>query len=176
MPHINPIPDTNQGPAAPILADLKQQMGSVPNIFATMAHSPAVLEGFLSFNGALAGGVLTPQLREQIALAVAGKNRCDYCASAHTLLAKGAGVDSTEAAANLQGESSDPRTNAILGFARTVVDQKGVIDSQNLSALKEFGVSDTEIVEIVAHVGINIFTNYFNHVAQTEVDFPFVAA
>jgi hypothetical protein len=34
------------------------------------------------------------------------------------------------------------------------------------------GFSEAEIVEIIAHVGMNIFTSYFNNVAHTEVDFP----
>lgn len=176
MPQINPIADSTQGPAAPILADLKKQMGTIPNIFATMAHAPAVLEGFLAFSNALGNGELDPRVREQIALAVAGKNSCDYCASAHTLLATSAGVEREETTANLKGSSSDPRTNAILKFALAVIDRKGEVDPQDLTQLKEQGIDDGQVVEILAHVAVNIFTNYFNHVAQTDVDFPFVAA
>jgi AhpD family alkylhydroperoxidase len=118
--------------------------------------------------------VLNAALREQIALAVAGENHCNYCASAHTFLAKRAGVDAAEAALNLDGEASDPRTDAILRFARTVVRSRaGWLESRNaLNELRELGVSDAEIVEVLAHIGLNLFTNYFNHVVDTEIDFP----
>ncbi|MEM7208962.1 MAG: carboxymuconolactone decarboxylase family protein [Pseudomonadota bacterium] len=176
MPNIQPIDTQNPGDAAEAVAAVKQAMGTIPNIFATMAHSPAVLEGFLAFNGSLAGGTLSPAVREQIALTIAGANTCDYCASAHTLLAKGAGLDEAEAARNLRGEASDARVQAILGFVQNAVANRGKVASDDVSALRASGVSDAEIVEIVAHIGVNIFTNYFNHIAATDVDFPLVSS
>ena len=92
MPNISPINLDQPGPATDIVSAVKSKVGAVPNIFATMAQSPAVLEGFLAFKGALDSGHLTAGVREQIALAVAGENECDYCASAHSFLAKAAGI------------------------------------------------------------------------------------
>jgi AhpD family alkylhydroperoxidase len=178
MPNISPVNPALPGAAATVLNGVKAKLGGVPNIFATMAHSPAALEGFLAFGGALSTGILSAGLSEQIALAVAGENNCDYCASAHTLMAKGAGIGAAEASLNLAGKASDPKVSAILKFARTVVQSRGR-DPANASSLNELrtqGVSDGEIVEILAHVGLNLFTNYFNHVADTEIDFPFVTA
>lgn len=174
MPHILPVNADNAGTAGAILENVKAQMGTVPNIFATMANSPAALEGFLAFSGALQGGVLGAASAEQIALAVAGQNSCDYCASAHTLLAKGAGIDSEEAARNLRGKANDARTAAILAFVSVVVEQRGQLTQEQIEAVRQAGISDAELVEIVAHVGLNMFTNYFNHIAGTEIDFPFV--
>lgn len=176
MARIAPINLEQPGGAEAIVTSVKQQMGSVPNIFATMAQSPAVLEGFLAFSGALGGGVLDAGLREQIALTVAGANSCDYCASAHTLMAKGAGVAEDEAALSLAGSASDERTRAILNFVGTAVRQRGRVENHEIEALRSHGITDAELVEIVAHIGVNIFTNYFNHVAETEIDFPFVAS
>ncbi|MGI9289092.1 MAG: carboxymuconolactone decarboxylase family protein [Pseudomonadales bacterium] len=176
MQRIAPISTDQPGLAEAIFNTVKQQMGSVPNIFATMAQSPSVLEGFLAFNGALGYGVLDSQTREQIALTVAGANDCDYCASAHTLLAKGAGVMESEVTLSLSGSASDAKTNAILEFTTMVVNQRGHVGNHELEALRGNGVTDAELVEILAHIGINLFTNYFNHVAQTAIDFPFVAA
>ena len=97
MPRISPVDhDSASGSAKELLNGVKAQLGVVPNIFATFVQSPKVLEGFLAFNAALGQGVLSAQLREQIALTVAGLNGCDYCASAHTALGKGAGIDREE--------------------------------------------------------------------------------
>lgn len=174
MSNLRPLSIDTPGKAGQILGAVKQKLGVVPNIYATFAHSPAVLEGYLAFGEALAGGKLPAGLREQIALAVAGENTCDYCASAHTALARGAGVDAEEAARNLKGEASDDRVQAILGFARSVVEKRGWLDDGELQALRAAGVSDEEVVEIIANIAANIFTNYFNHIAGTEIDFPVV--
>ncbi len=174
MQTIKTVDINNAGHAQQVVDGVKKQMGSVPNIFATMANSASVLEGYLQFSGALANGVLSPALREQIALTVAGENTCDYCASAHTFLANSAGVDQQEIGFNLRGGSSNERTNVILNYVREVVANKGVVAESATKQLKVAGVSDEELVEIIANIGANIFTNYFNHIAGTVIDFPVV--
>ena len=116
------------------------------------------------------------QLREQIALAVAGVNQCDYCASAHTFIAKALGVGSTEAARNLAAGSLEPKTALILRFAADVAENRAVFadNAAELDKLRQAGVTDGEIVEIIANVALNTFTNYFNHIAGTKIDFPAV--
>jgi uncharacterized peroxidase-related enzyme len=157
-----------------LLAAVKKQMGGVPNILATMAQSSAALGGYLGFAGALADGTLSAAHREQISLAVAGANACDYCASVHTALGKGAGLSADEMAKNLLGKSSDPMTAALLTFAREFVRSRGQTSDMQLAVLMDAGFDHEAIVEIVANIALNIFTNYFNHLAGTEIDFPLV--
>ena len=177
MQRINRIADDEVSPeSAELLEQVRQQMGGVPNILATMARSPATLGAFLGFSGALAGGRLSSALREQIALAVAGTNQCDYCASVHTALAQKLGVPRDERTHNLQGRSSDPSTHAALTFSTRIVDTAGHVSGQDLDAVREAGFSDEEVLEIIGNTVLNIFTNYFNHIAGTEIDFPFVPA
>jgi len=158
-----------------LLEVVRKQLGGVPNILATMARSPAALNGYLGFASSLAGGRLSPTLREQIALAVAGANRCDYCASVHTAIGSKVGVPTEELERNLEGVSADPVAQGALQFARRVVGTRGRVTDNDLAAIRRAGYSDEEIVEIVALTALNIFTNYFNHVADTEIDFPVVA-
>ena len=176
MPVINPVTPENAGAAQDALNGLQQKLGTVPNIYATMAQAPAALNGFLAFSEALASGVISAAVREQIALTVAGRNSCDYCASAHTLLATLNGVAKDEAAQNLNGVATDAKTQAILTFAAAVVEQRGNLTESQIADLRNAGVSDQELVEIIAIVAANIFTNYFNHIAKTEIDFPVVSA
>jgi uncharacterized peroxidase-related enzyme len=177
MPRIRPLVHADAtGDAKVLLDNVKAGIGMVPNIFATFAQSPKVLEGFLALNSALGGGLLSPALREQIALTVAGANSCDYCASAHTALGKGAGVDAGELTQNLAGHSADPKVQVVLDFARKVVDARGLIADSDVQALRQAGYGDGEIVEVVAHIGVNLLTNYFNHIAGTDIDFPVVSA
>lgn len=160
----------------PLLDAVQKKLSVTPNLFKTLAHSPAGLQAYLQQSQALSSGALTAKLREQIALATAGANDCDYCASAHTLIGKGVGVSVDEAGNNLRGVASDERAQAALSFARAVIDTRGHVSDAQLKTVRDAGYGDAEIVEIVANVAMNIFTNYFNDVAGTEVDFPFVRA
>jgi len=164
------------GEAKDLLDGVKGAFGVVPNIFATMVQSPKVLEGFLALNTALGQGQLSAQLREQIALTVAGVNGCDYCASAHTAIGKGAGLGEQDLADSLRGRSGEAKTQAALTFVATVVSQRGRVSDAEVQALRAAGYTDGEIIEIVTHIGVNLFTNYFNHIVDTEIDFPAVQA
>jgi len=158
-----------------MLDGVEKALGMTPNLMKTLAHSPAALDGYLKFGAALGGGTLSAAVREQIAIAVAGANSCGYCASAHTALGKKFGVDDAELNRNLRGESRDAKLQAALEFSRSVVEKRGFVDDREVEALRAAGCDDGEIVEIIANIAHNIFTNYFNHIAQTKIDFPEVS-
>lgn len=166
--------DTASAEGAQILSAIKGKLGMVPNLYATMAHSPAALSAALAFGDALGSSTLSAQVREQLALAIAGANTCDYCASAHTAIGKMTGVDAGELAQNLEGSASDPKVQALLTLATTIVQARGNVSDADIESARGAGVTDAELVEVVAAVAINTFTNYFNHIAQTKIDFPVV--
>lgn len=179
MSRINATASIDASPAAaqPLLEAVKKQLGSVPNLFRVVAHSPAALEGYLGLSGALAKGSLPPQTRERIALAVAQINGCDYCLSAHAYLGKNlAKLDDAEITANRNGASNDPKADAAVRFAAKVTRARGQIADEDLSAVKLAGYDDAQIIEIVVHVALNTLTNYVNEVAQTVIDFPALSA
>ncbi len=177
MPRLTPIdPNTATGRTKDLLDGVQAALGVTPNLIRTMAQSPAALNAYLALSKALSAGILPAALQEQIALTVAGENHCDYCASAHTFAGRNAGIADDELAANLQGRSSDPHTQAILKLAQAIVVKRGFVSDQDLAEARLAGVSDAEIAEVTAGVVKNIFTNYFNHIAQTENDFPRVSA
>jgi len=175
-----PIPATvADAPAAsqPLLEAVRKQLGVVPNLFRLVATSPAALEGYLGLSGALAKGTLPAQTRERIALAVAEANRCDYCLSAHTYLAKNlAKLDDAEITANRLGSSADPKSAAAVRFAVEIVRERGHIGDDALRAVRAAGWDDAQLIEIVQHVALNTWTNYVNSVAATDIDFPVVTA
>jgi uncharacterized peroxidase-related enzyme len=177
MSRINPVDrnTTNHG-VRRNFDTIQKRLGMVPNMMRTMAQSPLVLEGYLGLSGALSRGSLSAQQQEQIALAVAEVNACDYCLSAHSALGRGAGLSDEQLEASRAGRTSDQKTNAALQFARAVVDRRGAVSDNDLARVREAGFSDPEIVEIIAQVALNVFTNYFNRAAETEIDFPKVTA
>jgi uncharacterized peroxidase-related enzyme len=163
--------------AQALLNVVNAQLGTVPNMFRLIATSPAALEGYLGMSGALAKGALPAATRERIALAMAEMNGCNYCLSAHTYLGKNlAHLDDAEITANRSGASNDPKADAAVRFAVTVARQRGHVAEVDLSAVRLAGYSDAQLVEIVQHVALNSWTNFFNEVFQTEIDFPVVEA
>jgi uncharacterized peroxidase-related enzyme len=146
-----------------------------PNFLRVMAHSTAALEGYLGFSGSLGTGTLPAKLREKIALAVGEANGCEYCVSAHTALGKGAGLQPEEIEDARIWQASSRKDAAALAFAQAVLNNRGRVASTDFDRVREAGFGDGEIAEIIAHVALNVFTNYFNIANQVEVDFPKVA-
>ena len=165
-------PATSTGKAEQLFTAVQGQLGFVPNLMRVLGNSPAALEGYLNLRGALAGGVLAPRLREQIALAVGEINGCGYCLSAHTLLGGKTGLAADEILAARKSSAADGKSDAALKLARAVTLQRGMIADSDLQAARVAGLSDAEIIEVVQHVALNILTNYTNNVAQTVIDFP----
>jgi uncharacterized peroxidase-related enzyme len=160
-----------------LLAAVAKQLGSVPNMFRLVALSPQALEGYLGLSAALAKGALPSATRERIALAVAEVNGCSYCLSAHTYLGRNlAKLDDAEIAANRNGTSNDPKADAAVRFAAKVAKDRGHITDSDFAAVKHAGYTDAQVIEIVLHVALNSWTNFFNEVFQTEIDFPVVEA
>ena len=173
MPRVNPIAEAAAAPAAQAqMAEIKGAFGTVPAMFATVAHSPAALGAMWGAFKALGGGRLGAALGEQIAAAVADRNRCDYCLAAHTALGRKAGVSAEAMAEAQQGRSSDPRAAAALAFAVEVVENRAQVADADVAALRAAGFDDGEVVEILAHVALNLFTNYVNVGLDVAVDFP----
>jgi uncharacterized peroxidase-related enzyme len=173
MTRIPPVSyEQTTGKTRELLNAVKEKLGRTPNMMKTMAQSPAVLEAYLTFSGALAGGELSGRLREQIALVSAEINGCGYCASAHTAIGKIVGLDEDAILAARNAHAADPKTDAALKFARTVILNRGEVSDADLQAVKSAGFSEGEIVEIVTNVALNIFTNYLNEIAKTDIDFP----
>ena len=175
MPRITPYPHAEATGARKELMDaVKSQFGGVINMFGTVAHSPAALKSMLGAFGALAEGRLGAQLGEKIAVAIANYNGCAYCLSAHTLLGKNAGASTEEMVQAQHGRSDDPRSQAALHFALQVVEDRADIQDKDIAALRDAGFDDEEIVEIFAHIALNLFTNYINVGLDVDVDFPVV--
>lgn len=165
-------PTTATGSVKPLLNAVESALGVVPNMARGLGNSPAALKGYLELNKALAGGSLGAPLREQIALTVAEANGCDYCLAAHTALGKAAGLNDDDVRAARQGIASDSRSAAALRLATVLVEGRGLVSNAQLHHVRAAGLSEAEITEIVAEVALNILTNYFNILADTEVDFP----
>lgn len=176
MQRIQSLPlDTNDETVGRLFEAIRQKMGGVPNILRTMAQSPAALEAYLGFSDAIGNGRFTAAQRELAALAVAGENSCDYCASAHSAIGKMAGLDQSDMQQVIVGGDLDGSDGAVVTLTRKIVSQRGVLSDADIETFYSAGFDQSHLVELIAVTALNMFTNYFNHIAATEIDFPVVS-
>jgi uncharacterized peroxidase-related enzyme len=168
-------PEETTGKAKDLFTAIKGKLGMVPNMMRTMGNSPALLEGYLGLSGALAHGAFGVKTGELLALAISEKNSCDYCLSAHTFIGeKLVHIDATALAKAREASAEDHKTNAALKFATVLLAKQGLVNDEDIAAVKNAGLTEGEIGEVVGHVALNVLTNYFNNTAGTVIDFPVV--
>ena len=156
------------------LAGLAKKLGKVLNIHSGMAHSPVVLAAHKGIGDAIARyGTLDARTRETIALAVANEDGCDYCESAHTLSGKAAGLSLDQTLA-IRGNTInfDDKLGAIAAVVREAAANTGTVSDLTWKEALEAGWTEQELAETFAHLAANLFTNYFNHYAETDLDLP----
>jgi uncharacterized peroxidase-related enzyme len=177
MARIQPL-TLDQAPEStkPTLEKINGALGRVPNLLSTLGHSPAAMSFYTNGKEALGSGSLGQAFGEQLALAIATRSECGYCTAAHNAIGKMAGLSDEERSANIGGKSGDPKVQGAIDFANAIVDGRGFVTDAAFGDVKAAGFSDEEILEILAITMFNLFTNYANHMIETEIDFPKVEA
>ena len=172
-----PAIDSATGATAEVYAQIKKAAGSVPNTFAVIgAHGPAALKAVLNADGVLAGGSLNKQELETIKLVVSVVAGCDYCVAAHSLLGKLTGLPQDVLKQIRDGQpTGDAKRDALIRFVRVIVQTSGTISVSEFDAVKAAGYSDAQLVDISLAISVTSFTNIFNRINDTSVDFPVVA-
>jgi len=176
MPRLKMVdPSTDTGPGAELLNGALSKMQI--NIFKGMAANPGVLKAFLAFSeGAKRGGALTPAEHEVVALVVSQKRNCEYCLAAHTQIAKGEGFSEDATLQIRRGSADDPKHQALIDFTCSVLETDGFVSDAQLQAFRAAGYDDAAVIEVLAAMTVMTFTNLFNHINETEVDFPLATA
>jgi uncharacterized peroxidase-related enzyme len=173
MSRINTVTNENANSEQKGLLDaIQSQLGMIPNFLKILANSPAALRSFLGLHGIASEGSLDAETRERIALALAQQNACEYCVSAYTALGRKAGLSSAEIEANRSGTSQDSKAAVAVKFAKALAEHNGEVTTAELLAVRNAGYSESDIVEIITHVGMNILTNIIGKASRVEIDFP----
>jgi uncharacterized peroxidase-related enzyme len=173
MPNINPINlSTADAATTKTLNAVKAKLGVIPNMFLTLANTPVALNAYMQLSGVAAEGKLNAKQREQIALAVGEQNACGYCLAAHSVIGGLVGLKPDEIDSARTAQSPNARDAAILELAAAVTRERGNLSAADVAGFKARGLTDADILEVLVNVVLNIFTNYTNHIAATEIDFP----
>lgn len=156
------------------LDGVQKKLGVIPNMFLTLAHTPVALDAYLQLSDVAGRGKLSAKQREQIALIVGERNDCGYCIAAHGAIGKLVGLTPAQIAQARHGQADNAADSAVLKLASQIVEQRGNVATSDLDAFKAAGFDDAAILEVLVNVVLNTLTNYTNHLARTEIDFPVV--
>lgn len=171
-----PALDTATGASAEVFGQIKKAVGSVPNTFAAIGFaSPAALKAVLAADGVLAAGTLSKAELETIKLLVSSVAGCDYCVAAHSLLGKLSGLSPDALRQIRAGQpTGDARRDALIRFVSLLSGTSGTIDQSAFAAIRAAGYTDAQLVEISLAIATTTFTNVFNRINDTAIDFPAV--
>ena len=171
---VNPL---TKEQAAPEMQDtfekLASRAGKVPNIFATMAHRPAVLTTFLPlYKAVINEGTVGAKYKELAYLRASMVNGCEYCTRAHIASSKGAGVTPEQIAAlpfYSRSPLFDEKEKATILYADRVTRGAAGIRGTALQELRKF-YDEGQIVELTLAVCMANFTNRFNDALEMVPD------
>lgn len=158
-------PETAVGASRDLLSELVSRHGQVGDMVSTMAHSPAVLGGYLQLTRAMKRAKLKRGVSERISIAIQAQQGCELCLDSHINAARAAGIDEAEIDRSRTGTSADPAITAIIALALQIYREPTTITDEQVTALRDHGYSDREIVDVVGIVTLNILTGAFNLLA-----------
>lgn len=155
-------PDTATGASRELLGELVARHGQVGTMVSTMAHSPAVLGGYLNLSKAMRRAKLHRRTSELLSIAVQTQQGCQLCLDSHIAAARSLGSSDEDIDQARAGTASDPKTAAIIDLALRVYREPTTITDQHIERLRELGYTDREIADVVGVVALNILTGAFN--------------
>lgn len=155
-----------------IFESLEKKIGMIPNVYATIGNSPYALKATLSIGETIGKGEFSGKEVEAIALAVAQANECGYCLAAHTAVGKSQGFSEDETLAIRNGDIKDEKLKALTLLAKAITESRGYPEQELINSFFDVGYSKAALAELIVLVGLNTITNYTNHMAETEIDFP----
>jgi uncharacterized peroxidase-related enzyme len=175
MPRLHTISVSEAtGHTAELFKGVKATVGKVPNSYIGIGgNSPVALEAVLSLEASLKKSNLSARDIEVVKLVVSQTTGCDYCLAAHTLLSKKMGLDREAILALRQARpSGDARNDALAKFVLQIITTSGTVQPDVITEVKQAGVTDAQIVDVAMAVASIAFTNLFNRINDTTLDFP----
>jgi AhpD family alkylhydroperoxidase len=158
-------PATAVGASRDLLTDLTTRHGQIGDMVSTMAHSPALLAGYLQLSRAMKRAKLSRKASERISIAVQAQQGCGLCMDAHVAAARAHGIEDDEIERAKAGTSTDPAMAAIVDLGLRVYRNPTSVSHEHIAALRDHGYSDREIADVVGIVALNLLTGAFNLVA-----------
>ncbi|MEM1096879.1 MAG: carboxymuconolactone decarboxylase family protein [Bacteroidota bacterium] len=167
-----PTRETAPEAARPIFDALKQQVGMVPNLYATAGYSPATLKASLDFSHAVEGNAFRQREVQAINLVVSQVNDCSYCLAAHTTLAKMNGFSEADTFDLRTATYDDAKLGPVLRLAKELTEGRGRASDAAVQAFFNADYDNAALIELIALVSMKTFWNYVHNTTDVPVDFP----
>lgn len=167
--------DTAPAAAKPILQNALNAYGFVPNLYATMAEAPTILEGYTTLSEIFGKADLSETERQIILMTNNRLNRCDYCMAAHTTLSQMGGVKE-EVIKALRNNTPilDSKLEALRQLTIELHKSRGWLTSSQMEKVLAAGYTRQTILEVILGTALKTLSNYTNHIAETDLDAAFV--
>jgi uncharacterized peroxidase-related enzyme len=161
----------------PVLENIQKAFGFIPNLMATFANSPTVLQGYLAMDGVFEKGTFTPVERQLILLAASEENKCNYCAAAHSTIAKAFLHAPAETISAVRDGKplADKKQNALVNLVREIVRERGFASPATVDAFLEAGYQKPQVMELLLGVALKTVSNYLDHLSPATIDQAFAA-
>lgn len=161
----------------PALQAIQKGFGFIPNLMATFANSPAVLEGYMAMDHAWEKSSLSPSDRQLILLTVSVENACGYCAAAHSTILKGMMKVDAKIVQGIRGRTStgDAKRDALVATVRELVSERGQLSEATQKRFLDQGYTPVQLMEILIGIALKTVSNYLDHLNPVALDQAFQA-
>lgn len=169
--------ETASAEARPTLEKVQAKYGFIPNLMGTLANAPAVLDGYVALAGQFDQTSFTPRERQLILLTASVENDCNYCAAAHSTIAKSMLKVDADIVAAIRSASplADAKLNALVNLVREIVTTRGHGTPATIEAFIAAGYTQPQLLEILLGVSLKVMSNYLEHLSPVEIDGAFAA-
>src|SRR5690348_12277047 len=161
--------------ARPVLEKIQNSFGFIPNLMATFANNPTVLEGCLTLDAVYEKGSFTPRERQIILLAASVGNHCNYCTTAHSTMLKGAHDVQPVLIAAIRNNTPvpDAKLKALVDLVRELVRERGYAKDETIRKFLAAGYKKEQVMELLLGIALKTISNYLDHISPTPVDQAF---
>jgi AhpD family alkylhydroperoxidase len=168
--------DTAPEKSKSALQALQDAFGMIPNVAATMAASPVLIDSLVALFGKVHGGSFTEAQIQTLLLTNAVTNGCAWAVAFHTGLALKEGLDKTDVQAIRERRVPKDATSAALStFARALIEKRGRVDDRDVDGFVASGFRKEQALGVIAVVAASTITNYTASVTKPPVEEPFQA-
>ena len=173
MPRLHEVQQEEvSGEVAAIFQQATDEYGSIPNLFKGLANSPVGLKAYTGLDELISEGEFTDTEQAVVRLTVSQFNGCEYCIAAHSIQCQQLGLDREEILDIRRGTVENAKLQELISFTLSILREKGFVSDIELDAFREAGYTEAHIVEILTIIAQKTLSNYFNHINETELDFP----
>ncbi|MDA1022715.1 MAG: carboxymuconolactone decarboxylase family protein [Proteobacteria bacterium] len=152
----------------------EKRLGFVPNMLSVLAESPVALEAYQGIQAVFGKSSFSPAEQMFTALVVSITNGCTYCVPVYSMFALKSKVpDDVVNGARDGGAIEDARYRALRDFTVCVVDKRGHVTDDDISAFLNAGFTKAQVLEVIVASAFKLISNYTNHIADIPLDEAF---